>query len=299
MSFIFLIGMPYALLSQQADTTNVFNLPVSLDSFVVRSGFDIRAFIRRVQNDTTFYKATKSMHLVPYVATNEIAVYNKREEVVASLNNKTIQKRKNNCRTVQISDEHITGDFLKANKEYQYYTGELFAYLFFINKPVCNETDIVGESLSERKAGQLEKSKYELKQLLFNPGSKISGIPFMGDRASIFDESESIKYNFKVEHTEYDNEPCFVFKITPKEGYESRVIYNDLTTWFRQSDYSIVARDYSLSYHTLVYDFDVRMKVRTRQMAGKLYPTRIEYDGNWHIFTKKRERVKFKVDIAY
>ena len=96
-----------------------------------------------------------------------------------------------------------------------------------------------------------------------------------------------------------DGEPCYQFRITPKSGFENKVLYDELTTWFRKRDYSIVARNYSLSYHTMLYDFDVRMKVRTKQIGAKLYPTRIDYDGNWHIFTKKRERAKFTLDITY
>jgi hypothetical protein len=153
--------------------------------------------------------------------------------------------------------------------------------------------------MNEYGKGQMEKRKYELKQLIFNPGAKVSGIPFMGDRASIFDPGEAEKYNFKVERAEYDHEPCFVFRITPKAGFENKALYDELTTWFRISDYSILARDYSLSYHTWVYDFDVRMKVRTQKAGEKLYPTWISYDGNWHIFSKDRERVKFTVALQY
>ncbi len=157
----------------------------------------------------------------------------------------------------------------------------------------------MADALDAQGKGQLEKSKYELKQLIFNPGAKISGVPFMGDRASIFDEGEAEKYDFKITREMYDGMECLVFRITPKSGYEREVVYNELTTWFRKSDFSIVARDYSVSYRTLLYDFDVHMKVRTKEVGAKLYPTYIDYDGNWHIFTKKRERVKFKVDIVY
>ena len=89
------------------------------------------------------------------------------------------------------------------------------------------------------------------------------------------------------------------FLSPPKKGYEHAVIYDELITWFRKSDYSILARDYSLSYHTFVYDFNVRMKVRTKQVGEKLLPTSVAYDGNWHVLTKKRERVRFDVEINY
>lgn len=291
--------LPTQGFAQQYDTGSIFTQPIALDSFVVKSGFDIQAFIRRVKNDTSFYKATKSMKLVPYTAVNDIKVYDKRQGVIASLHSITQQERKKGCRTTKVLEQQVTGDFFNRKNEYNYYTAELFAYLFFAKDPICNENDIVGQSMMEQGKGPMDKSKYELKQLLFNPGSQISGIPFIGDRASIFDPGEAEKYNFKIEQAIYDSQECYVFRITPKGGYEHKVIYNDLTTWFRKDDYSIVARDYSLSYQTLVYDFDVHMKIRTRQIRGKLYPIKIDYNGNWHIFSKKRERVKFSVDISY
>ena len=294
--FLFLSGVSHAQIN---DTTSIFKFPISLDTFTIKSGFDINAFIRRVRTDTTFYKAFKSMHLVPYTATNGFLVFGKDNVVAASMESRTQQVHANGCRTSKVLEQKTTGDFFKHNGDYNYYTAELFAYLFLSPTPICNESDIVAGSMEARGKGQNEKSKYELKQLIFNPGSKVSGVPLMGDRASIFDEGEAEKYNFKIEEKDYDGQDCYVFRITPKPGYEHSVIYDELTTWFRKSDFSIVARDYSLSYHTFVYDFNVRMKVRTKQIDGKLLPTSIAYDGNWHVLTKKRERVKFNVEIDY
>src|ERR1019366_6177144 len=121
-------------------------------------------------------------------------------------------------------------------------------YLFFAKEPICNETDLVTSPDDARGKGQMEKNKYELKQLIFNPGSKVSSVPFMGDRVSIFEQGEAEKYDFKIAQEMYNGQECFVFKITPKSGYERKALYNNLTTWFRENDYSIVARDYSLSY---------------------------------------------------
>jgi hypothetical protein len=289
-----------AALAQNMDTGSIFKEPVSLDSFVVKSGFDVNAFIRRVRTDTTFYKAFRSMHLVQYDAVNDIKVFGKKNDVIASLHSKTRQKREKNCRVTEVKEEQTTGDFYERDGSYRYYTTQLFASLFFSKTPVCGENDIVaGGALEAHGKGQVEKNKYELKQLIFNPGAKVSGVPFMGDRASIFDEDEARKYDFKITLEKFEGADCYVFRITPKKEYEHKTIYNELTTWFRKNDYCIVARDYSLSYSTLVYDFDVRMKVRTRQVGTKLYPTFISYSGNWHVFTKKREQVIFTVDITY
>jgi hypothetical protein len=284
---------------QNYDTGSRFHEPVLMDSVVIKSGFDVSAFIRRMRNDTTFYKAFRSMHLVPYDAVNDIKALDKDGTQTASMHSKTKQVRNNYCRNTKVIEERATGDFYTPSGNYTYYTAELFAYLLLSKNAVCNETDIVAGTMDVHGKGQMEKSKYELKQLIFNPGAKVSGVPFMGDRASIFDEGEADKYIFSIKKDEYQGQPCYVFRITPKPEYAHKVIYNELTTWFRKEDYSIIARDYSLSYSTLVYDFDVRMQVRTTQVGGKLYPTYISYDGNWHIITKKRERVKFTVDITY
>ncbi len=290
---------PVGGFAQQYDTLSKFSQPIMLDTFVLKSGFDINAFIRRVRTDTTFYKAFKSLHLVQYNTVSDFKSYGKNDKVSATMHCKTRQDITNHCRITKIIDRQTTGDFLTRNGDYNYYTAGLFANLFFSDTPVCNETDIVAGSLDMHGKGQMEKNKYELKQLIFNPGSKVSGVPFMGDRESIFEPGEAEKYDFKIMQEQYNGQDCYVFKITPKPGYEHSVIYDELTTWFRNSDYSIVARDYSLSYHTLFYDFDVSMKVRTTQTGNKLYPVSIEYDGNWHVFTKKRERVKFNVEINY
>jgi len=299
--FSFFISFLHPVYShaQNFDTGSIFSVPIQLDSVTVCNGFDIKAFIRRVQADTTFYKAFKSMRLVPYDAVNDIKAYDKDGGIIASYYSKTKQNRPKSCRFTEVREQKTTGDFYRRNGDYNYYTAELYDYLFFAKEPVCNESDIVAGYLDAPGPGRMAKSEYQLKQLIFNPGSKVKGVPFMGARESIFEQSEAEKYDFKIVQELYNGVPCYVFKITPKSGYEHSVIYDELTTWFRKSDYSILARNYSLSYHTIAYDFDVRMKVRTVQSGSKLYPTYIDYDGNWHIFTKKRERVKFTIEIAY
>ena len=195
--------------------------------------------------------------------------------------------------------ESIRGVFYKRNGDFRYYTAELYDYLFIARKPVCHENDIVAGAMETHGNSRMEQHKYELKQLIFNPGSRIRGVPFMGDREGIFEEGERDKYEFRIRMDTLDGIACYRFRITPKKGMEHKVIYDDLTTWFRASDYAILARNYSLSYHTLFYDFDVDMRVRTTVRNGKLLPCTIEYDGNWHVFTQNRERVKFKTTIFY
>ena len=291
--------LPLAGTAQINDTNSIFSAPIAMDTVVIKSGFDINAFVRRIKADSSFYKAFRSMHLLPYTANNRVYVKGNRRDTIASLISTTRQNIVGKCRSNSIVKQTVTGDYYKKNGENNYYTGALFDYLFFTKVPVCNEDDIVADNMSRIGAGKMELQKYRLKQLIFNPGSKINGIPFMADHENIFDENESYKYDFSVSMNTYNGETCYVFAVNPRKGFEKKVLYNKLVTWFRKSDYVILAREYSLSYHTLVYDFDVNMFVKTVSIESKNCPSEVTYDGNWHIFTQKRERVSFTTTIEY
>ena len=302
--FVFLcLSLVFAQTSfSQRKDSSIFSLPIQMDEFVLkasRTGFDVEGFIRRVKTDTTFYKAFKTLRIVPYTSLNDIKIVGKNNEVIASLYSRTKQNIDKGCRSMEAIEEKTTGKFYDRKGNYNYYTAELYAYLFFTPNPVCGENNIVAGTENERGQGQLEKRKWQLKQLIFNPGSKVAGVPFSGQKAAIFEPEIAKMYNFKLLSVEYEGEDCFLFSAIPKSEYKREIIYNELSTWFRKSDYSIVARDYSLSYKTLVYDFDVRMKVRLKEVNGKLVPSNIVYNGNWHVFSKKRERAIFNTTLLY
>lgn len=289
----------------QGKDSSIFNLPISMDEVTVkaaRGGWDVEGFIRRVKTDTTFYKAFRALHLVPYKAVNDIKILDKNGGTEASLYSKTQQFINGRCRSMKVLEEKTTGDFYKNNGDYRYYTAALYASLFF-TKPgqeVCGEDDIIaGRALEAEGKGTMEKNKAQLKQLIFNPGSPVKGVPFVGNKAGIFEPDIAKMYHFKLLSVDFEGEDCYLFQAIPKEEYASQVVYNELSTWFRKSDYAILARNYSLSYHTVLFDFDVRMKVRLQNVGGRLLPSSIDYSGNWYAFTKGRERSMFTAVFTY
>jgi hypothetical protein len=285
--------------SPKFDTVSIFNMPIVLDTFVKKSGFDIGRFIRRVQTDTTFYQAFRNMRFVNYQAQNNITVFGEGRSIKASLRSITQQQVKGRCRQTKIISQTITGNLFKKSGSYNYYTVALYDHLFFAREPICQPENLptgIGEASGDTR---IEKSEFQLKQLIFNPGGRVKGIPFMGDRASIFSEAEKEKYTFTVTLDTFLQTECFVFTVLPKPNMTEHVLYNNLTTWFRTSDFAIIARNWSLSYSTLLYDFNVAMKVKLTAVNDKLYPYCIEYAGDWHIFTQKREQAAFKMDINY
>jgi hypothetical protein len=290
--------------AQVWDTSSYF-APILIDEVIINSsatGFDIKEFIERIKNDTTFYKAFRTMHLVTYNAENDIKIFEKKSnKVKASLNSETKQIARDGCRTMNVLEEKVTGDFYNKKKEYNYYTAELYASLFFTKGKVCGEDNIVKGHLEKSVGGKgsLEKNKAKLKQLMFNPGSRISGIPFMGNKSAIFDPEIAKMYDFRLSIEDKNGVPCYMFEATPKKEFLHDVVYKQFKTWFRQSDYSIVSRDYALSYNTVAYDFDVIIHVDLQQVGQQLLPSYISYRGNWYAFTKGREKVSFSAKFDY
>ncbi|HMT36131.1 MAG TPA: hypothetical protein PKC41_09745 [Chitinophagaceae bacterium] len=276
----------------QPDTKDKVYKGLVLDEVMVKEvkkGFDVQSFIDKIKKDTTFYKAFKSLRLLSYNMYNDIQIEDKKGNVKASLNSITRQERKNNCRTMLVKSEQVKGDFYTKKHDYNYYTAKLYAHLFFTKGTICNENNIVGHKVYSGS----QKYEEQLRILIFNPGQRIRGIPGIGDNVAIFEAPTVEKYAFKLSKRDYNGEPCYLFTAMPKKGQEKNVVINELTTWFRLSDYAIVARNYSLSFRTLFYDFDVVMKVKLKKVSTNLVPYEVNYSGNWHAVTKPREIVKF------
>jgi len=282
------------------DTTGIEALgkETVLSEVVIRNGFDVNKFLQRIKNDTTFYKAFRTLHILGFTSLNDIKMLDKNGKIQASLYSRTKQKRSNGCRTMDVLEQKTSGDMYKHN-ELNYYTAELYAGLFFTNGKVCGENNIVaGIQRNVRSKSGIEKHKEQLKMLFFNPGQKIPGIPFIGDKIDIFDPSISKYYDFSVDLDEVSGQQCYIFKIIPKEGIDrDKIVFDNITTWFNSKTMEIVARNYDLSYDTPVYDFNVHMEVKMTKFEGLLIPELLTYNGNWKVAFKKRERGIFTATI--
>lgn len=292
-----------SLYAQEVDTT-AFSERITLDTFIVRArneGFDVPNFIRLIKEDTTFYKAFKTMRLKTYNAENYINCLNKKGESVASLVSETKQIYRDGCRTMNTLEEKVTGDFYTKKGNYNYFTAQLYASLFFTSGKVCNENNIVRGSMSRELSGmnRVEKSKVQLKLLMFNPGASIPGLPFIGNKVGIFEPDVAKMYDFSLSAEMKNGMETYKFAAVPKPEYRKKVVINKFVTWFDPDNYAIIARDYSLSYDALGYDFDVDMYVTLRQVGKDLLPSFIQYRGNWKVVTKARERVNFKAEFTY
>lgn len=285
----------------QSKDTSIFRYPIQMDSVVItaiRNGWDVQAFIRRVQTDTSFYKAFHNLHLEPFVAKNKVEMYtNLHNQIKASLESETNQTLKNGCRTMATIKQKTTGSFFTKKGAYKYYTAALYAYLFLDKGPVCNESPFLPKTSNTYADSRLARNKQTLKELIFNPGKEITGIPFLGNSTAIFSQENLPCYDFKLEQTQLQGEECFLFKARAKLSCKSDLVYQQLDTWFRKSDYAILARNYSLRYKTLVYDFDVTLQVRLGNIGGLHVPIHVFYNGDWRIFSKGSEKGSFLFEV--
>lgn len=283
----------------KTDTTiNVEGHVITLSEVVINNKLNVRSFIERIKNDTTFYKAFRNLHIISYSSINDIRMVNKEGATIASLRSKTRQTHSGNCRTMKILEETTTGDIYDDHKKFNYYTGELYAGLFFTKDSVCGEDNIVrGRDFATAGMSGMEKHKQQLKMLFFNPGRKINGIPFIGNKTAIFDENMADKYDMSIDLVEHNKVSCYVFKIKVKEDRKSDVVIDEMTTWFNDKTFEIIARNYSLSYDASVYDFNVQMQVEMTKVGNLMVPALLRYVGNWKAIFKKRERGIFTATL--
>jgi hypothetical protein len=275
---------------------------VTLKEVVINSNLNVAAFILRIKEDTTFYKAFRNLKVLGYTALNDIRIFDKNGKIKASLQSRTKQSVGKGCRWMETLEEKVSGDIYNKDRQFNYYTAEMYAGLFFARDTICGETNIVkGSEFNTKGKTGIAKHKEQLKMLFFNPGKRIPGIPFIGNKVALFEEDVSALYDFVIDMDAFKGEMCYIFRAIPRSDLsnteKSQVVINEMTTWFRISNWEIVARNYDLSYKAGVYDFDVQMEVEMTRFGDYLVPKLLRYRGNWDVVFKKRENGVFTATL--
>jgi hypothetical protein len=297
----FLVQLGYAQQNDSLDNERLAKM-INLSEVVVRTDINVPKFIDRVKNDTTFYKAFKNLHVLGFTSLNDIRIVDKKQQQKAGMQSKTRQERSNGCRTMETISETTQGDFYNSSNHYNYYTAELYAGLFFTRGKVCGEDNMVaGTSFTAKGKSGTAKHKEQLKMLFFNPGKRIPGIPFIGEKINIFDPDVAKYYDFMIDQVDYEGKPCYLFSVKAREdlsGSErNKIVIDNMITWFDAKTMEVLARNYHLSYDAGVYDFDVSMEVQMTKFGDYLVPKILRYKGNWDVVFKKRERGVFTATL--
>jgi hypothetical protein len=300
-TWLLLMLMSGSLYAQDT-TIAIDNQAFTLSEVVVRNNFDYKQVLETIKQDTTFYKAFRNLRIIGFSSYNSIQMLGKDGGIKASLTSKTRQNHVGNCRTMDVLEEQTAGDFYSGTGKYNYLTPELYAGLFFTKGQICGENNIVkGRNLLTSNKSGIEKHKDQLKMLFFNPGKKIPGIPFIGDKLDLYDEDAHKLYDYRLDVVDYKGTLCYLFSIKPKEGLgyfkSDRVVVDQMNTWFDLKTLEVLGRNYALSYKAGVYDFDVAMEVEMTKFKGLTVPKTLRYKGNWDVVFKKRERAIFTATL--
>jgi hypothetical protein len=275
---------------------------IQLREVVIRKGIDVPSFLQRLKDDTGFYKSFKYLRTLQFKAINDIRMLDRKGQLKASLNSTTYQYISSDCRTMEVMEEKTSGDFYDADNNYNYYTAALYASLFFTKGKVCGETDVIGQTAFniQQKKG-MDRHKEQLKMLFFNPGVPIPGIPFMGDKISLFDPDVTARYDMNIDYDICQGEPAFVLHILKKQDLSNfekkKVVIDEMKTWFAQSDLAVLGRTYKMAYGNMLYDFDVLMEVKMTRLGNRIVPSLLRYNGEWDVPFKKKERGVFTATL--
>jgi hypothetical protein len=274
------------------------NTTITLSEVVINNKLNVPAFITRIKNDTSFYKAFRNLRILGFTAINDIRINDGEGKMKAGLHSTTKQIRGENCRTMQTMEEQATGDIYDENRNFNYYTAKMYASLFFTKDSICGEDNIVtGRDFSTAGKTGLEKNKEQLKMLFFNPGKKINGLPFMSNKTAIYDDDMAGKYDMSIDIDLFKNQSCYLFTQKVKPEHKSDVVVDEMTTWFNDQTFEVLARNYTLSYKAGVYDFNVQMEVVMTRFGELTVPSLIRYVGNWKAIFKPRERGVFTATL--
>ena len=288
------------ILTAQSDTSlaDIGGL-IDLDSITVtasRADFNVQDFIEMVIEDESFYTAFRNIRFLSYDSENEVKMFDKKGREKASFQNKIQQSSIDNCRTMKVLEEKVTGNYFKRKKKHRYYTGKLHDRLFLTHGKIC-ESKKIGPP--KEPASKMEKHIQSLKRLIFNPGKKVD-VPFIGNKTAIFSEKMAPYYDYSITSKIYgDSIDCYVFKAIVKPEFQIRkkdkTVIKDLETYFDKSTFQVVARHYQLAYAGAAFDFDVTMDIELDKVLDQYIPISIVYDGWWDVPARKPEISKFSI----
>lgn len=267
---------------------------IDLDSLVVtatRAGFSVPEFVEMVRKDESFHEAFHNIRTLSYSSENDIKMYDRKRRAKATYHSTIKQTSDGNCRTMDTFNEMVSGNFYKRKKNIRYYTAKMYDRLFFTHGKIC-ESD---RTKSSNPRG-LEKNVAELKKLIFSPGSK-ADIPLIGKKTAIFEKDMIQYYDMSITSKKYKSSiDCYVFTAVVKpNSKEDKTVIKFLETYFDKTTFQVIARNYHLRYSGGLFDFDVKMDIKLKQLGEKYLPELIQYDGNWDVPAKRRETSKFTI----
>jgi hypothetical protein len=255
---------------------------------------NVQDFIDATMRDTGFYKAFQNMKYYSFDAENRVYSYDKNNKVNGKVYRKIHHSNEGGPHKMTLLEKQESGDIRKGNGKYQLYTMEMFDYIFM--------NDYNSDFMSKNSGGPVPKGtnesyKDKLKTLIFTPGRRVKGIPFISGKTEIFGPDLKQFYDFQFARGTYlDSIPVYRFKVTQKRSSaDDDVMEKEITTIFDTRTFQILGRYMDLKFHNFLMDFNVQMNIECANYSGQLLPIKITYQGNWDIPFHKQERASFLI----
>jgi hypothetical protein len=270
--------------------TIVIDSPVNIVSHKLRA----QDFIDAVMADTGFYKAFQNMKLYAFTAENRIFSYDKKNRVNGKIYRRILHSNEAGKHKVEYTAKSDSGNVFKKNGKYQLYTVEMFDYVFM---NAYNSGFVKSEGTSAENKSKNEGYRAKLKTLVFTPGRKVSGIPFISGKTEIFGPEMRQYYNYEFARGKYlDSIPVYRFKVIRKPSSSADdVVIQEMTTIFDMNNFQILGRYIDMKYSNMLFDFNVQMDIELNRFNDQLLPVKISYQGNWNIPFHKEERASFLI----
>ncbi len=275
--------------------------PDTILTIVIDSAVNIRShrlntqdFIDAVMNDTSFYKAFQNMKSYAFTAENRIYTYDKNNKVDGKVYRRLLHSNINGKHKIEYTAKRDSGNVLKKNGKYQSYTVEMFDYIFM---NAYNSDFVKSEGTSAENKGKNEGYKGKLKTLVFTPGRRVPGIPFISNKTEIFGPELKQFYTYEFARGKYlDSIPVYRFKVKRKPSTAvGDVMIQEMTTIFDINNFEILGRYIDMKYSNMLFDFNVQMNIELNRFNEQLLPIKISYQGNWDIPFHKEERASFLI----
>lgn len=280
-----------------------------LDSTTVQAvkvGLNPVFFIKATREDTTFFKAFKNLHFVPYLLKEQATIYNKKNKIIARKTEEVLQFYENQCRWQQLKSSEIKGDFYEKGGEYASETVQMFEKIFRNRDTVCNEKPYASgykPGVKISKPNDVRQQRDLVKNLVFAPQTVEIDVPFFRNKmkTNIYDESISQYYQFSIRFMEWNGNSVYLFEAVadtiqfPKET--ENLMIKKMQTYFRHYDLQVLGRTYLLDYPGTFVNCRVAMDIVLQEWKDVIIPASIAYEGRWKFPGKGTDIVKMKAEF--
>jgi len=253
-----------------------------------------------VKTDTSFYQGFKNLRYYAHQYSNELEVYDVKNNSIGFLFRQGNYEVNNNKLVVKVDSSYNDGKIYNRRGKYRHYTPEFFDYIFFpedtveVSKYSSKDKSTDGESANER-------NERDAKVIIFNPGSvEVEKSGSKKEKLAVFDESMQKYYDYIISKKTYkDTLECYAFVCRMKsdltEDDQDEVLIRELVSYFDRNTFNVVYRKYVMQYDYWLIELNVTVDVEMGYTKDKLIPTYINYSGFWDIPFSKPEVADFKL----